>query len=54
MKILTFGETMMRVSPEGNLRFRQVMPGEVDITFAGGEANVAASIAVQWKWRQIR
>lgn len=46
MKVLTFGEIMMRVAPEGNLRFRQVMPGKADITFAGGEANVAASIAL--------
>ncbi len=46
MKVLTFGEIMMRVAPEGNLRFRQVMPGKVDITFAGGEANVAASVAL--------
>ena len=42
---LTFGEIMMRVAPEGFLRFRQSMPGKVDITFAGGEANVAASLA---------
>lgn len=43
---LTFGEIMMRVAPEGFLRFRQAMPGRVDITFAGGEANVAASLAL--------
>ncbi|OPZ18281.1 MAG: 2-dehydro-3-deoxygluconokinase [candidate division BRC1 bacterium ADurb.BinA364] len=43
---LTFGEIMMRVAPEGFLRFRQAMPGKVDITFAGGEANVAASLAM--------
>ncbi|MBM4039472.1 MAG: sugar kinase [Planctomycetes bacterium] len=36
---------MMRVAPEGRLRFRQAMPGKVDITFAGGEANVCASLA---------
>ena len=44
--ILTFGEIMMRVAPPGFLRFRQAMPGSVDITFAGGEANVAASLAL--------
>jgi 2-dehydro-3-deoxygluconokinase len=44
--ILTFGEIMMRVAPEGFLRFRQALPGKVDITFAGGEANVAASLAL--------
>lgn len=43
---LTFGEIMMRVAPEGFLRFRQAMPGKVDVTFAGGEANVAASLAM--------
>ncbi|MCF7837551.1 MAG: sugar kinase [Candidatus Marinimicrobia bacterium] len=44
--ILTFGEIMMRIAPEGYLRFRQALPGRVDVTFAGGEANVAASLAL--------
>jgi 2-dehydro-3-deoxygluconokinase len=43
---LTFGEIMMRVCPEGFLRFRQAMPGRVEVTFAGGEANVCASLAI--------
>ncbi len=43
---LAFGEIMMRVAPEGRLRFRQCMPGKVDVTFAGGEANVCASLAM--------
>jgi len=43
---LAFGEIMMRVAPGGRLRFRQAMPGRVDVTFAGGEANVAASLAL--------
>jgi len=43
---LAFGEIMMRVAPEGRLRFRQAMPGKVDVTFAGGEANVCASLAL--------
>ena len=43
---LTFGEIMMRVCPEGFLRFRQAMPGKVEVTFAGGEANVCASLAL--------
>jgi len=43
---LTFGEIMMRIAPEGFLRFRQAMPGKVDVTFAGGEANVCASLAL--------
>ena len=43
---LTFGEIMMRICPEGFLRFRQAMPGCVEVTFAGGEANVCASLAI--------
>ena len=43
-KIITFGEIMMRVAPEGLLRFRQSMPGTVETTFSGAEANVAASV----------
>ena len=43
---LTFGEIMMRVAPAEFLRFRQCMPGNVDITFAGGEANVCASLSI--------
>lgn len=43
---LTFGEIMMRIAPDGFLRFRQAMPGKVDVTFAGGEANVAVSLAM--------
>jgi 2-dehydro-3-deoxygluconokinase len=45
MSILTFGEIMMRLSPEGTLRFRQAMPGRLEVMFTGGEANVAASLA---------
>jgi 2-dehydro-3-deoxygluconokinase len=44
--IVTFGEIMGRFCPEGFLRFRQSMPGKQDFTFAGAEANVAASIAM--------
>ena len=43
---LAFGEIMMRVAPEGRLRFRQAMPGRVEVSFAGGEANVVASLAM--------
>lgn len=46
MKVVTFGEIMGRLSPEGFLRFRQVMPGRLNVTFAGAEANVAVSIAL--------
>jgi len=43
---LAFGEIMMRVAPPGLLRFRQALPGAVDCTFGGGEANVCASLAI--------
>jgi 2-dehydro-3-deoxygluconokinase len=46
MKVVTFGEIMARLSPEGFLRFGQVMPGRLNVTFAGAEANVAVSIAL--------
>ena len=44
--IVTFGEIMGRLCPEEFQRFRQSMPGRLNITFAGAEANVAASIAM--------
>jgi 2-dehydro-3-deoxygluconokinase len=44
-KTVTFGEIMVRVCPPGFERFRQAMPGSVDVTFAGAEANVAVSLA---------
>ncbi|MCF7853313.1 MAG: sugar kinase [Candidatus Pacebacteria bacterium] len=37
---------MMRIAPDGFLRFQQAMPGKVNVKFAGGEANVAASLAM--------
>lgn len=43
-KVITFGEIMGRLAPRGFLRFRQAMPGSLDMTFAGAEASVAASI----------
>ena len=42
-KIVTFGEIMLRLSPEGNYRFLQA--GFLNATFGGGEANVAISLA---------
>ena len=42
---LGFGEIMLRIAPEGHLRFRQALPGKVDVTFAGAEANVCVSLA---------
>jgi 2-dehydro-3-deoxygluconokinase len=44
--ILGFGEIMMRVTPPGFGRFRQCLPGAVDVTFGGGEANVCGSLAL--------
>jgi len=44
--IVTFGEIMGRLCPDEFQRFRQSMPGRLNITFAGAEANVAASIAM--------
>ena len=44
MTVLTFGEIMMRVNPPGFLRFQQAMPGGVEVSFAGAEANVALEV----------
>jgi len=46
-RIVTFGEVMLRLAPEGNYRLRQVLPGRLDATFGGGELNVAVSVALQ-------
>ncbi len=43
---VTFGEIMMRMAPAGFLRIQQTLPGTLDVTFAGAEANVAASLAM--------
>ena len=45
-RIVTFGEIMARMAPSGMLRLRQVLPGSLDVTFAGAEANVASSLAL--------
>jgi 2-dehydro-3-deoxygluconokinase len=45
-KVLGFGEVMLRLCPSGFKRFRQVLPGNMDVTFGGGEANVCASLAM--------
>ena len=42
-RAITFGEIMMRLNPEGYLRF--VQAGKFEATYAGGEANVAVSLA---------
>jgi 2-dehydro-3-deoxygluconokinase len=47
MRVVTFGEVMLRLAPEGFLRLRQSLPGRLEATFGGGELNVAVSIALQ-------
>ena len=42
-KIVTFGEIMLRLAPEGYYRFAQA--DSYGATFGGGEANVAVSLA---------
>ena len=42
-RIITFGEIMMRLNPEGYVRF--VQADKFEASYAGGEANVAVSLA---------
>jgi len=42
-KVVTFGEIMLRLAPEGYLRF--VQADTLGATYGGGEANVAVSLA---------
>lgn len=42
-KVITFGELMLRLAPEGYLRF--VQSEKYEATFGGAEANVAVSLA---------
>ncbi|MBQ1942822.1 MAG: sugar kinase [Clostridia bacterium] len=42
-KVVTFGELMLRLAPEGYLRF--VQSDKLEATFGGAEANVAVSLA---------
>jgi len=42
-KVVTFGELMLRLAPEGYYRF--VQTDKLGATFGGGEANVAVSLA---------
>lgn len=42
-RVVTFGEIMLRLAPEGYYRFVQV--DKLGATFGGGEANVAVSLA---------
>ncbi|HEX2748330.1 MAG TPA: sugar kinase [Verrucomicrobiales bacterium] len=45
-RIITLGEIMGRLTAPGSKRLVQAMPGTLDVTFAGAEANVAVSIAM--------
>jgi 2-dehydro-3-deoxygluconokinase len=42
-RVITFGELMLRLAPEGYYRF--VQADKLGATFGGGEANVAVSLA---------
>jgi 2-dehydro-3-deoxygluconokinase len=37
---------MARLAPPGHLRWRQALPGSINVTWGGGEANVCASLAM--------
>ncbi len=43
MKVVTFGEIMLRLSPPNYLRFSQT--NSFDVVYGGGESNVAVSLA---------
>ncbi len=43
MRVVTFGEIMLRLAPENYLRF--VQADRLEATFGGAEANVAVSLA---------
>ena len=43
MRVVTFGELMLRLQPENYLRF--VQSDKLEATFGGAEANVAVSLA---------
>jgi 2-dehydro-3-deoxygluconokinase len=43
---VAFGEIMLRVTPPGVSRFRQAVPGPLNVAFGGAEANVCASLAL--------
>ena len=40
---MTFGEIMLRLAPQGFLRFSQA--NSFDVVYGGGESNVAVSLA---------
>ena len=42
-RVVTFGEIMLRLAPQGFLRFSQA--NNFDVVYGGGESNVAVSLA---------
>lgn len=42
-KVVTFGEIMLRLTPQGHRRFSQA--SQFDVVYGGGESNVAVSLA---------
>ena len=44
-RIVALGEIMARFATPGHLRFQQALPGPLESTFAGAEANAAMAIA---------
>jgi 2-dehydro-3-deoxygluconokinase len=46
VRVVTFGEIMGRMAAPGFLRLKQALPGSLNVTFAGAEANVAASLTL--------
>ena len=47
MRVVTFGEVMLRMMPPGWTRLSQSLPGTLDVTFGGAEVNVAMSVTRQ-------
>lgn len=45
-KTVGFGEIMGRLNMPDHRRFKQGLPGEINLTFAGAEANVCAAISL--------
>ena len=45
VRVVAFGEIMLRLSTPGTSRFAQAIPGTLDTVFGGAEASVAISIA---------
>ena len=44
--IAAFGEVMLRLAPQEKRRLAQALPGTLEATFGGSEANVCASLAM--------